>query len=494
MGMNREFSVGIIGAGISGMAAAIELADKGIQVHVFEKNSGFGGRGRVVERDGFLFDMGPSWYWMPDLFESFFQEYGHSISDYFELMRLDPSFKLIYKGGELDIPAGLEACCEVFEQREPGSSRFLRKFLAEAKYKYETGMREFVRKPSLSLFEFMDWRVLKGLFRLQLFQSIERIVFKGIKDPVLRQWLCFPVLFLGAKPSQTPALYSLMNYAEIELGTWFPRGGMIRLFEAFYKLACEKGVQFHFNAEVKGIELAGKKVKGLQVNERSFVFDSIIAAADYHHVETALLPAEKRQYSETYWQSRLMAPSSLIFYLGIRGPLEGLLHHNLFFDADFERHASEIYDQPAWPQDPLFYLSIVSKSDPTVAPKGMENLFILIPLAAGIQDDKEMRQMLFDKVMDRIEQKTGQPVRERIVTRMEMGPSDFEQSYHSFKGNAYGLANTLGQTAVLKPRMKHKKLDGLYYAGQLTHPGPGLPPSMISGQNSAKLLIKENKL
>lgn len=492
--MSRSFSVGIIGAGISGMAAAIELAGKGVEVHVFEKNKSFGGRGHVVERDGFKFDMGPSWYWMPDLFEEFFQSNGRSIKEYFELVRLDPSFRLIYQGGSLDVPAGMEACCEVFEKREPGSSRFLKKFISEGKYKYETGMRDFVRKPALSLMEFLDWRILKGIFRLQMFQSIERVVFKGIKDPVLRQWLCFPVLFLGAKPSDTPALYSLMNYAEIELGTWYPKGGMVKLFEAFYKLACEKGVHFHFESEVSRIDLEGRKVRGLVVNERLFAFDSIIASADYHHVESMLLPPDKRQYSETYWQTRLMAPSSLIFYLGMDGPVEGLLHHNLFFDADFDEHAAEIYDHPAWPSDPLFYVCVTSKSDPSVAPPGKENVFILIPLAAGIQDDTEMRNMLFEKVILRMEQKTGQSLRNRIQTRMEMGPSDFERVYHSFKGNAYGLANTLGQTALLKPRIKHKKLDGLYYAGQLAHPGPGLPPSMISGQNSAKLIIKEHQL
>lgn len=488
--MSSKKSVAIIGAGISGLAAAIELADKAYDLTVYEKNKTYGGRGRQIEKDGFLFDLGPSWYWMPDIFEKFFNDYGKSSRDYFELLRLDPSFRIYHKEGSLDVPAGVEACIKVFEHREKGSGTFLRKFLEEAQYKYETGMREFVRKPSLKWSEYFDWNLLKAVLRLQMFQSLESVVYKNIKDALLRQWLCFPVLFLGAKPSQAPALYSLMNYAEMALGTWYPKGGMIKLFDALYALACEKGVKFEFNADVQKINCDSQKVKSIQVNDREIHVDAVLATSDYHHVDEHLLANEHRQYSEKYWESRVMAPSAMLYYLGIDGRLDGLLHHNLFFDADFERHSGNIYDRAQWPEDPLFYVCAPSKTDPTVAPAGKENLFILVPLAAGIQDHPEQRRKLFEKVIKRLEQKTRASLENKILLKIEMGPSDFVKQYNSYKGNAYGLANTLMQTAVLKPRLKHKKLANLFFAGQLTHPGPGLPPSLISGQMSASLLQK----
>ncbi|MBK9106958.1 MAG: phytoene desaturase [Saprospiraceae bacterium] len=488
--MASKKSVAIIGAGISGMAAAIELADKAYKPIVYEKNNSFGGRGRQIEKDGFLFDLGPSWYWMPDIFEKFFNDYGKSSRDYFELLRLDPSFRIFHKEGILDVPAGVEACIEVFEHREKGSGIFLRKFLKEAQYKYETGMRDFVRKPSLKWSEYFDWDLLKAALRLQMFQSLESVVYKNIKDELLRQWLCFPVLFLGAKPSQTPALYSLMNYAEMELGTWYPKGGMIKLFEALYALALEKGVKFEFMADVQKIDCDSHHVKSILVNNREVFVDAVVATADYHHVDEHLLAHEHRQYSKKYWESRVMAPSAMLYYLGVGETIDGLLHHNLFFDTDFERHAGSIYDHPEWPEDPLFYVCVPSKTDSLVAPKGKENLFILVPLAAGIQDQPEERQKLFEKVIRRLEKKTGTSIVDKILFKMEMGPSDFVELYNSYKGNAYGLANTLMQTAVLKPRLKHHKLTNLFFAGQLTHPGPGLPPSLISGQLSATLLQK----
>ncbi len=489
--MKSPKRVAIIGTGISGMAAAIELADKGMRVTAFEKNASYGGRGRQHLAQGYAFDLGPSWYWMPDIFEAFFNRYGKSTSDYFELVRLDPSYRIVHRQGVLDAPAGREACEAVFEQREPGSSQFLHAFLDEARYKYETGMSDFVRRPSLRWSEFFDLRLLKAALRLDMLTPLEKIVYRGVRDEVLRQWLCFPVLFLGAKPSRTPALYSLMNHADIDLGTWYPMGGMFRLFEAMYQLALEKGVEFHFNAPVSAIKSQGPAVTGLVVDDREHLFDAVIAAADYHHVDSQLLGAGRAHYTERYWQQRELAPSSLIYYLGVGKKLDGLLHHNLFFDADFDRHATSIYDEGGWPEDPLFYVCAPSKTDPSVAPAGKENLFILIPLAPGIHDTPEARSQLYNKVMHRIESRVGESIRPHIEYKMEMGPDDFVSAYNSFKGNAYGLANTLRQTAVLKPSLRHRRMKGLYYAGQLSHPGPGLPPSLISGQISAGLVTDD---
>jgi phytoene desaturase len=486
--------VAVIGSGFAGLSAACHLAKAGYEVTVFEKNSSPGGRARKFEAQGFTFDMGPSWYWMPDVFEKFFAAFGKKPSDYYALERLDPSYRIYYTADDrLDIPAGIEALYSLFENLEPGSSKNLRKFLEEGKYKYDIGINELVYKPGLSLLELADPKLMAGVFRLHVFQSISTYIRKYFKEKKLVQLLEFPVLFLGATPQNTPALYSLMNYADMALGTWYPMSGMHKIIEGMVQLAIELGVNFKFDSAVQRLELNAVKAKGLVVNGQLEKCDFVVAGADYHHVEQSLLPPHFRRYSEAYWNSRTMAPSSLIFYLGIKKKLDGLLHHTLFFDQDFGKHAEEIYEDPKWPTRPQFYISCPSKTDPTVAPVGHENLMILIPVATGLTDTADTREMYFNTVMERLEQLTRQSIRDSIVFRRSYAHNDFITDYNAFKGNAYGLANTLMQTANLKPRIKNKKVSNLFYTGQLTVPGPGVPPSIISGQVVANELIKQAK-
>jgi phytoene desaturase len=393
----------------------------------------------------------------------------------------------------LDIPASIEGLCKLFDQLEPGSSKNLLKFLEEGKYKYNIGINELVYKPGLSLMELADPKLMTGVFKLHVFQSISTYIRKYFKEKKLIQLLEFPVLFLGATPQNTPALYSLMNYADMALGTWYPQGGMHKIIEGMVQLATELGVTFEFNSSVKKLELNAVKAKGIIVNDTFRPFDYIVAGADYHHVEQQLIPEGYRTYSEDYWQKRTMAPSSLIFYVGLNKKIEGVLHHTLFFDQDFIRHAEEIYEKPQWPTQPQFYISCPSKTDPTVAPHGHENIFFLIPVAPGLKDDEETRERYFNMVVDRFEQMTGQTIRDNIVFKRSYAHNDFISDYNAFKGNAYGLANTLMQTANLKPSIVNKKINNLFYTGQLTVPGPGVPPSLISGQVVAGELVKRDR-
>jgi phytoene desaturase len=377
----------------------------------------------------------------------------------------------------------MEALESMFEHYEPGSTPQLRKFLKEAGYKYQVGMNDFVRKPSLSILEFADWRIVKSMFRLQMFTSMTKHVQKLFKHEKLIKLLEFPVLFLGAKPQNTPALYSLMNYADMQLGTWYPMGGMHLIIDGMMELATELGVEILLNQEVSQLEVQEKHVsKVITTDGNNYSADVVVGAADYHHIETKLLPPKARNYSDRYWESRTMAPSCLLYYVGVNKRLKNLLHHNLFFDTDFGLHAREIYDTPKWPEQPLFYVSVPSITDPNVAPEGHENLFFLIPVAPGLEDTPEIREKYFDIILKRLEHLTEQPIREHIVYNRSYAHADFVQDYHAFKGNAYGLANTLLQTAFLKPSLKNRHLDNLYYTGQLTVPGPGVPPSLISGQ------------
>jgi len=480
----------ILGSGIAGLSCASFLAKAGHDVTVLEKNSTIGGRARQFTTDnGFVFDMGPSWYWMPDVFEQFYQKFGYTTSDFYELKRLDPSYQVFWEDETSDrIPASMDELEAWFEALEPGSAVNLRKFLKDAKYKYEVGMEDLVFKPSLSLLEFADRRVMGGLFKMQLLSSFSKYIRSYFKHPKILSLLEFPVLFLGATPEKTPALYSLMNYADIQLGTWYPMGGMFEIIKAFEKIALEQGVKIITDQEVNGFEYADKTVSETITLDHRYASDFVVSGADYRHTETLL--NGNANYSDKYWSKRVMAPSSLLYYVGVDKKIDGLLHHNLFFDEPFAPHAHEIYTDPKWPTAPLFYVSCPSKTDPTVAPEGHENLFFLIPLAPDLEDDPEKREEYFQLMLKRLEQRTGVSISNNIVYKRSFCIADFKKDYHAFKGNAYGLANTLMQTAFLKPKLKNKKLRNLFYTGQLTVPGPGVPPSIISGEVVANEVLK----
>lgn len=490
----------VIGAGFAGLSACSFMARAGWEVHVFEKHSMPGGRARQLREKDFVFDMGPSWYWMPDVFERYFKKFGKSVNDYYQLKRLDPSYRIYWEDGSLEIPAGVPALKELFEKIEPGAGKQLDKFLKEAAYKYKIGMQKLVLKPGQSFGEFVDGDVIKGIFKLDVFTSMKKHVHKYFRHPKLRQILEFPVLFLGALPEDTPALYSLMNFADMVGGTWYPEGGMYSIVDAMFRLALESGVIFHFNENVKQIKtvngLATSVVAGCNAGnsgkDAEYAADVIIAAADYHFVETQLLPPELRSYSDKYWNKRVMAPSCLIYYVGLNKRLANVQHHSLFFDVPFEKHARDIYTSKQWPSSPLFYVSATSVTDISVSPPGCENLFFLVPVAAGLENDTEqLREKYFDIIVTRFEKHLGQEVRNAIIYKRSFAHSDFLRDYNSFKGNAYGLANTLSQTAVLKPSCRSKKIENLFYTGQLTVPGPGVPPSLISGEVVANEVVKQ---
>jgi len=484
----------IIGSGISSLSAAAFLGKAGYDVTILEKNDTIGGRARQYEHEGFTFDMGPSWYWMPDVFEQFYNKFGYTTADFYTLKRLDPSYQVVWQdGSKSPIPADEKELHDWFESLEKGSSKNLTKFLEEAAYKYEVGMTDLVFKPSLKVTEFADIRILKGLLKLHLLSSFTTYIKKYFSHPKIISLLEFPILFLGAMPKDTPALYSLMNYADISLGTWYPMGGMHKFIEAFARIAKENGVTIKTDHEVTKINYQGKKVTSVETKNGTFETDILVSGADYAHTDMSLLK-EEANYDETYWDKRTMAPSSLLFYLGIDKKIDGLLHHNLFFDEDFNLHAEEIYKSKKWPTSPLFYASAPSKTDPSVAPEGKENIFLLIPIAPDLKDDEETRERYFDMLMDRLEKHTGTSIREHIIYKRSFCVADFKKDYHAFKGNAYGLANTLRQTAYFKPSLKNKKLNNMYYTGQLTVPGPGVPPSIISGEVVAKQVIKEHPI
>lgn len=481
----------VIGAGFAGLSAACYLAQKGCNVTVLEKNEMAGGRARTFSEQGFLFDMGPSWYWMPDVFDKFFGDFGKKTSDYYDLVRLDPSYQVFFSEKEVvKIPANMQELEQLFEHYEKGSSLQLRAFLQQAEYKYQVGINKLVYYPSRSITEFIDVKLLVDMVRMNIFQSFAKHARQFFKNPQLLKLVEFPIIFLGATAESTPALYSLMNYADMSLGTWYPQGGMHKIVEGMVSLAKELGVTFRFSEAVTGFDIQGKNVKSVKTAQNTYTADAVVGAADYHHIDQQLLPEKYRNYSPEYWDKRTMAPSCLLYYVGVNKRLKNLLHHNLFFDEDFTVHAHEIYEQPKFPSKPLFYVSVPSQTDSSVAPEGHENLFLLIPTAPNLKDTPDIKAHYYHVIMDRLERLTGQSIRDAVVYKRAYAHSNFIADYNSFKGNAYGLANTLRQTAILKPTLKNNQLNNLFFAGQLTVPGPGVPPSLISGKVVADYMLK----
>ena len=482
--------IAIIGSGFSSLSAASYLAKSGYDVDVYEKNNTLGGRARQLKKNGFTFDMGPSWYWMPDVFESFYKDFGKTTSDFYELVRLDPGYQVVF-GAKDAIPIGdsLEKIYTVFEKEETGSSQKLKRFMALAKENYDIAIKDLVYRPGVSPLELVTPVTLRKIN--YFISTIKKDVYKEFKSPKLRQILQFPVLFLGAKPSNTPSFYNFMNWADFGLGTWHPKNGMYRIVEGMVAIARDLGVRFHTNAKVEKIKVSAQgKAEGLLINGKEIRADLILSGADYHHTE-GLLDKKYRAYSEAYWDKKVFAPSSLLFYIGLSKKVKEVYHHNLFFDVDFDTHAQAIYDTPKWPDQPLFYANFPSVSDATMAPKGKEACFLLIPIAPGLEDTPELRMHYYERIMNRLETLTGQKLKPYVEFSESFCVNDFIEAYNSYKGNAYGLANTLLQTAFLRPKLKSKKVKDLFFTGQLTVPGPGVPPALISGKLVAELIQKE---
>lgn len=484
-------NVAVIGAGFSGLSAATYLAKQGFEVTVFDKLEKAGGRAQVYNNQGFSFDMGPSWYWMPDVFENYFNDFGFRVNQLYDLKRLDTSYRVFFNEKDsIDISSDWSKIENVFESIELGSAKKLNQFIKAAQQKYEIALGGFIEKSGLSLLEYVSVKSLVGAFQLDLFKSVKSLVETHFKHPKLRSILEFPILFLGAMPKDIPALYTLMNYADLKLGTWYPMGGMSKIVEAMVQVAKNKGVKFQLGKVVQQIKVENNLAKGVIVDNELQSADIIIGAADYHYVDQYLLPESYRNYTSQYWEKRILAPSALLFYIGLNKKINGLEHHNLFFDEDFEVHGKEIYDYPKWPTKPQMYVSVASKTDATIAPNNCDALVGLIPVAVDLVDTPEVREEYKKKLIYKIEKLTGEEIKSDIIFVKSYAHKDFTLDYNAYKGNAYGLANTLKQTAVLKPKIKNAKLHNLFYTGQLTVPGPGVPPALISGKIVAKEIVK----
>ncbi|MFB6129984.1 MAG: phytoene desaturase family protein [Salinigranum sp.] len=493
VGGGEARSVVVIGGGFGGLSTACYLADAGFDVEVVEKNEQLGGRASRLEVDGFRFDMGPSWYLMPDVFERFFGHFDREPSDYYDLVHLDPHYRVFWKDGDrVDATADRGRMAEVFESYEAGAGEAFRRYLAKAEETYEVGMEHFVYTDRPRFRDYLDLDVIRNARGLSLLGSMQDHVEGYFDHPKLRQLVQYSLVFLGGAPGNTPALYNLMSHVDFGLGVYYPRGGIGVVVDALVDLGSELGVTYRTGFEVTRIsgERGDFLVEGSTGTIRA---DLVVSDADYAHTEQALLAPADRQYDADYWESRTYAPSAFLVYLGVEGEVEPLAHHTLVLPTEWSAHFDSIFENPAWPGDPAYYLCVPSKTDDTVAPPGHSNLFVLVPIAPGIEDGPDVRARYRDRILDDLAANTGVDLRDRIVVEEHFSVSDFAARYNSREGTALGLAHTLRQTGPLRPRHRSNAVGGLYFTGAYTTPGIGVPMCLIGGEHAANALLEDER-
>ncbi|MFO7677342.1 MAG: phytoene desaturase family protein [Thermoplasmatota archaeon] len=482
----------VVGAGFGGLSAAALLAHKGYDVNVIEKNEQVGGRASVWKKDGFVFDMGPSWYLMPDVFENFFSLFNKKPTDYMDLVRLDPAYRVFFNTKEYcDISKDLDKNLELFESFEPGAKEKMKDYLKKSEYEYNIAMRDFIYKNYKHLTDFFKPKLIVEGTKLHMFEKLDSYAKRYFQSEKIRKILEYTIVFLGGSPYDSPALYSLMSHVDFNLGVWFPKGGMGKLAEAFYTLAQEQGVSFVFNEPVEKIIVNNSKVSGVKTNKNTYDADKVIVNADYCWADTHLVEKKYQSYSDSYWKKRKIAPSAYLLFLGLDKPIKNFIHHNLYFHPQWDEHFDDIFKNPQWPQRFSYYVSCISKTDETTAPKNCENVFVLVPVAPGLEDTDLIRETYFNKTIDHMEKLAGENIRDHIIVKRIFAHHDFSQRYNAYKGTALGLAHTLKQTAIFRPRHESKKVKNLYYTGHYNHPGIGVPMVVISSQIVAEMISKK---
>lgn len=481
----------VVGGGFGGLSCAALLARDGWEVTLVEKLDSLGGRARHWKKSGYTFDLGPSWYLMPEVFEHYFSLFGKDRKDYFNLLPLDPYYKVFFGDDDTAILSShKEDNIALFESFEPGGGDALSRYIEQATYKYEVAMKEFLYKDYKHLSEFFNKRIMTEGLRLGIFKKLDKFVGSYVDDRRARQILEYAMVFLGTNPVDAPAIYSIMSHVDLNLGVFFPDDGMAGATKGFIKLCKEFGVNLVTGEEVIEIETSSGKAVGVKTTNQYYEADVVVSGADYHHIDREVLADEDSQYSGRYWGKRVVAPSMFIAYLGINRKLKNLEHHNLYFAENWHTHFDTIFKNPAWPEKPCFYLSCISKTDPKSAPEGGENVFLLVPVAPGLADSDEQRATYLAHVLEHVKEVTGEDLTQDVVVQRIYTHRDFIEDYHAYKGTALGLSHTLMQTAIFRPSNRSKKIQNLFYTGQYTHPGVGVPMVLIASEIVAEEIRK----
>lgn len=482
----------MIGAGVAGLGTAALLVKRGYEVTVLEKNKEIGGRGRMWIKDGYKFDMGPSWYMMPEIFEQYLAKFGKKVSDYYQLKRLPINYKVFFENGKrLEIKSKLTANKKLFSEEEDGGGEKLERYLKSSGKIYEGAIKDLVYMDYENWIELIQPKLLPYLFEAKFFETFHQYVTGIFKNKNLQKILEFTTVFLGGSPYNTPAFYRLISYTDFVGGIWYPMGGMHEIFEMLYKLAREQGVKIQTEEEVIKIEVENGKATGVKTKKGCYEAEVVVSGADYWWTETKLLEKQWQSKKKSFWEKAVMSPSALVIYLGLSGRLKNLDHHNLYFSDDWEMGFEEVYSKKSWPKNPSYYVHVPSVTDRSVAPKNGETMMILVPVAPFLDDSK--REKITEKTIAHLEKISGEEIASKIRVKRVFSHRDFEADYHAYGGAAFGLAHTLGQTAMFRPRNRSRKVKNLYYAGQYTNPGVGVPTGLISTMIVDKLIAKREK-
>lgn len=477
----------VIGGGVAGLSSAALLGKYGFEVVLIEKNNNLGGRMGQWKSKGFTFDTGPSWYLMPDVMENYFRKFNKKPSDYFNLKKLSPSYRAWFdKDNFVDIESHLSAAKKTFDSFEKHGGKKLQQYLNISKELYDTAMSDYLYSNNYSIKTFLNQKSLKNLFKFKFWESMQDFADKKFTSDKAKKILLYNLVFLGGSPKSTPALYSLLAHVDFNLGVYYPMGGMYELTLALEKLCLENNVKIITNCEVKNVGVDHKKITKVNTKKGSYLSDIVLNTSDYWHFENSVLPLKYQSYKKDYWRGRKIAPSALLIFLGVNKKIKKLKHHNLVFSRNWGMHFDEIFENPKWPTSPSFYVCAPSKTDKSVAPRGKENLFILVPIGVDIKDSKISREKYYKKIIEMLEDHVGEDINKSVLVKRIFCINDFQKSYNSFKGTAFGLAHTLSQTSFLRPNIKSRKIENLYYAGQYVHPGIGVPSVMVSAQVAAK--------
>jgi phytoene desaturase len=477
----------IIGAGIGGLSSGALLAKRGYQVTILEKNEHPGGRANIFTAEGFTFDMGPSWYLMPDIFEHFYELMEEDINEHLNLVKLSPSYRVFFPHDKdfpvLDIHSDLDKDLETLEKLEPGVSDTLRKYLERSGQPYGIAKQSFMYRNYNSILDFFQWDLMREGRHMNPLQTMENYLNKWFKDDRLKKILEYTLVFLGSAPSKTPALYNIMNYIDFHYGVYYPKGGIYTIIESLVRMNNKHGVTIKTNTPVEKIYIEDGTAKGVVLADGTIVrSDYVISNADLWFTETKLLEEKYQTFPQKFWDKSVMGPSAFILYLGLNTEVPHLTHHNLRFGKDWKRNFKEIFDDPQLPNDPSYYVCKPTHTDTNVAPAGQDILFVLVPIPAGITPTEEERKAYRDKLITMMKEDLDMPNLEEMISyeRAYWG-EDFANDYNAYQGTALGMAHTLRQT-LLRPGNKSKKVKNLFYTGAGTNPGIGMPICLISGE------------